>query len=97
MKKECVACLCAYCTYYKTPTCRYATNKGFDPCSVRCYSVRDVVKINRQPRLTCDKFAHRAIHKYYIKKIKRNGRKEMLNKMSAADFLKMMGGNFNDH
>lgn len=92
MKLECVNCLCSYCVYNRTPTCRYCKKRTFNACNARCYHIDNTVIHHFNPVLICDKFVHRSRHKRYKIKLVRSARCNALASISLKDFLKLLGG-----
>ena len=92
MNRNCISCLCHFCDRTE---CRYKAHNA-NVCNIRCIIVKTSVEVNYKPVLCCDRFHHTTIHKRYKIKLRRNSLEDVLKKMSAADFLRMLGGGKND-
>lgn len=92
-KAECINCLCHYCDKL---SCRYKKDaRKMSVCFVRCYSKSDYVCKTR-PTLCCDNFHHQMVRKHYRVVRKRSKLEDIIGKISAKEFLKMLGGGIDD-
>lgn len=92
MNKNCINCLCHFCDRSE---CRYkASAKRI--CDIRCIEVGTAVNVHYKPVMCCDRFHHVGLHKVYRVKLKAHTIDDALKRMSAADFLKVLGGGKRD-
>lgn len=94
MNKDCISCLCTFCSYHSSSSCRYKVSEGYKSCNNRCYV--DKGNIRRSPVLVCDKFCHRTVHKFYIPKVRRKSSQKVLETMTVGEFFKLLGGSIDD-
>ena len=92
MNKNCINCLCHFCDRSE---CRYKA-AGENICNNRCIIVKTAVDVHYKPVLCCDRFHHVTLHKVFKVKRKAHTFDDALKKMSAADFLKALGGGNRD-
>ena len=92
MNKNCINCLCHFCDRSE---CRYKLGRT-TVCDTRCVVIGTAMSVHYKPVLCCDKFHHVTLHKVYKVKRKAHSIDDVLKKMSAADFLKVLGGGKRD-